>query len=74
MAAVMVSSIPLVYTILPETKDVQLEMIQHIFKKQKTIFQIELDPGDLEKDANPSGAQKTNEQLSANQNLSDGYI
>lgn len=52
MAAIMASSIPLIYVILPETKGVQLEMIQDLFKKQSTIYHIDLDPGDDEKTAN----------------------
>jgi len=53
MAAVMVSSIPVVSIVLPETKDVDLEMIQNLFKKQKTVFYIDLDPSDVEKNNNP---------------------
>jgi len=49
MSAVLVLSVPLIYIILPETKGVALEMIQHFFNKQKTIFYIDLDPSDIEK-------------------------
>ena len=42
-ASVLLLSIPIVYFILPETKDVALEEVQHFFTKTKTIFYIDLE-------------------------------
>ena len=37
-------SLPIVYCILPETKDMGLEMIQNYFTPSKTVFYVDLDP------------------------------
>jgi hypothetical protein len=42
-ASLLLLSIPIVYLILPETKDVALEDVQHFFTKPKTIFYIDLE-------------------------------
>jgi len=35
--------LPVVYYVLPETKDVALEMVQNYFKKEKTVFYIDVE-------------------------------
>lgn len=42
-SVIMVLSLPVVYLVLPETKDVGLEMIQHYFLPAKTIFYVSED-------------------------------
>ena len=59
MSAVLISSVPLIYIILPETKGVALEMIQHFFTKQKTIFYIDLEPSEVER-----GSYQVEKQIS----------
>jgi hypothetical protein len=41
-AVVLLAAMPVVYLLLPETKDVALEDVQHFFKRQRTIFYIDL--------------------------------
>ena len=41
---VLAFSLPIVYCILPETKDMGLEMIQNYFTPSKTVFYVDLDP------------------------------
>merc|ERR1719219_1005283 len=48
-SGVLLLSLPLVYWILPETKDIGLEMIQTYFTPTKTIFYVE-SPQDLVKE------------------------
>lgn len=43
-AAVLAFSLPLVYCILPETKDMGLEMIQNFFTPSKTVFYVDITP------------------------------
>jgi hypothetical protein len=42
-AAILTLSVPVVYFTVPETKDLGLELIQHYFTKQKTIFYRDLE-------------------------------
>ena len=49
-AAVLAFSLPIVYCILPETKDMGLEMIQNYFTPSRTVFYV-----DLEAEAEKSG-------------------
>ena len=46
---VILISLPLVYFIVPETKNVSLELVHHFFTKPKTIFYIDLNENDKEK-------------------------
>ena len=41
-AVIMAISMPVMYILLPETKDVALEEVHHFFSKQKSIFYIDL--------------------------------
>lgn len=43
-AAVLAFSLPVIYCILPETKDMGLEMIQNYFTPSRTVFYVDLDP------------------------------
>jgi len=74
MAGIMVCAIPLIYYILPETKDVPLEMIQHLFKKQSNNSKTDLDPRDVEKNYGPTGIQEDNGQQPESQNSSHSYL
>jgi hypothetical protein len=40
---IIITAMPLVYFILPETKDVSLELVQSFFTPLKTVFYIDLD-------------------------------
>lgn len=60
----MFCALPLIYIILPETKDVPLEMIQNFFENQGNTFQIDLDSRDVELEAKPSEVKKNDEQSS----------
>lgn len=40
-AGVLVAAVPVVYFVLPETKDLGLEMIQEYFKPQRTVFYVQ---------------------------------
>jgi len=60
MAAIMISTLPIIYVILPETKGVDLEMMQHLFKNQKTVFHIDWKPSDAEKNKNQLNITQTN--------------
>ena len=42
-ASILLLSLPIVYYILPETKDIALEMVQNYFKKEKTVFYIDVE-------------------------------
>ena len=49
-------SLPFVYLLLPETKDLSLESIQYYFKPSKTIFYIDLEK---DEDSNEVNARNT---------------
>ena len=49
-------SLPFVYLLLPETKDLSLESIQYYFKPSKTIFYIDLEK---DEDSNEVHARNT---------------
>ena len=42
-AAILAFSLPIVYCILPETKDMGLEMIQNYFTPSRTVFYVDLE-------------------------------
>jgi len=42
-ATILAFSLPVVYCILPETKDMGLEMIQNYFTPARTVFYVDLD-------------------------------
>ena len=42
-SGILLLSLPLVYYILPETKDMGLEMIQSYFTPNKTVFYVDLE-------------------------------
>ena len=50
-SAMMILCLPIVYCILPETKDMGLEMIQSYFTPNKTVFYVDL-PKKLEENSN----------------------
>ena len=50
-SAMMILCLPIVYCILPETKDMGLEMIQSYFTPNKTVFYVDL-PKNLEENSN----------------------
>ena len=54
---IMALSIPLVYLILPETKDMGLEMIQNYFLPPTTVFYVDLD---CEAGGRPSDKKRRN--------------
>ena len=41
--AVLISCTPVIYFILPETKDISLEMVEHYFTPNRTIFYVDVD-------------------------------
>jgi hypothetical protein len=43
-AVVLLVAMPIVYLLLPETKDVALEDVQHFFNREQSIFFIKLPP------------------------------
>ena len=42
---VMIICTPVVYCILPETKDISLEMVKYYFTSNKTVFYIDCESG-----------------------------
>ena len=57
-ALILASSMPIVYFVLPETKDIGLEMVQNYFLPPKTVFYVDLNE---RQDSNESS--KTNGSL-----------
>lgn len=50
-AAILAFSLPIVYCILPETKDMGLEMIQNYFTPSRTVFYVDLETENEKSDA-----------------------
>merc|ERR1712241_898113 len=50
-SAILIFCLPIVYCILPETKDLGLEMIQSYFMPTKTVFYVDLPLGDEKKNS-----------------------
>lgn len=70
MVAIMMSALPVIYIILPETKGLDLEMIQHLFKKQQNVCQIDMTPSDVEK--NDNSPRKGHTNLNKQSRLTNG--
>jgi hypothetical protein len=63
-AAILTLSVPVVYFTVPETKDLGLELIQHYFTKQKTIFYRDLDLVKEEQNNNTNNNQSSDQPQS----------
>ena len=56
-AGVLAFSLPVVYCILPETKDMGLEMIQNYFTPSRTVFYVDLESDKVEEKLMPKTAE-----------------
>jgi len=63
MLAVLVVLVPVIFFILPETKGVPLEMIQHFFSKQRNIFNINIDTSKVEVSDSSTENKKDTESM-----------